>query len=248
MLSAQNTLCISTTHDQKSLRQQYKHKNRIQIRNFLDLPSADAIYHALANMERWNLVYMNNGTHVDSDANAIAEWPPEHRQTLETLVYGQATVGFQYMYCTVPIYDIYHQHQLPGHFLNSVFEFLNSAEFLEFVKTVADDDAIEFADAQATRFGPGHFLTCHDDAIDDKGRRVAYVLSLSPVWKPDWGGSLQFIDSKGNIDEGYTPTYNALCLFRVPSDHSVSVVAPFAGALRYSITGWLREGQDPQAR
>ena len=113
------------------------------------------------------------------------------------------------------------------------------------MRAVTGDDTIAFADAQATRFDPGHFLTCHDDKVGGKSRRVAYVLSLSPVWRPDWGGALQFFGVDGNIEQAYVPTYNAINLFRVPSDHSVSIVAPFAGASRYSITGWLRSGKDP---
>ena len=100
---------------------------------------------------------------------------------------------------------------------------------------------------QATRFDPGHFLTCHDDSVEGKNRLFAYVLNLSQVWRPDWGGSLQFFNSEGNVEEAYTPAFNTLNMFRVPADHSVGIVAPFAGASRYSITGWLRSGKDPQA-
>ena len=43
------------------------------------------------------------------------------------------------------------------------------------------------------------------------------------------------------------PTFNALNLFAVPQLHSVSFVPPFAGALRFSVTGWLRAGGAPRA-
>jgi Rps23 Pro-64 3,4-dihydroxylase Tpa1-like proline 4-hydroxylase len=246
MPTSDTAIRISSAHDIKVLQRQFQRNGRIQIRNFLELASADTICNALTTQKSWNLVYMNAGKHVDADANAIARWPRNQRDKLKKLVYSQATDGFQYMYATVPIYDIYHQKQLPGHYFNEVFEFLNSKVFLDFTRSVTDDDSISFADAQATRFDAGHFLTGHDDAVPEKFRRVAYVISLSPVWRADWGGCLQFMNSLGNIEEGYTPTYNALCMFRVPSDHSVSMVAPFAGASRYSITGWLRSGVDPK--
>ena len=246
MPTSDTAIRISSAHDIKVLQRQFQRNGRIQIRNFLKLASADTICNALTTQKRWNLVYMNAGKHVDTDANAIARWPRNQRDKLKKLVYSQATDGFQYMYATVPIYDIYHQKQLLGHYFNEVFEFLNSKVFLDFTRSVTDDDSISFADAQATRFDAGHFLTGHDDAAPEKNRRVAYVISLSPVWRADWGGCLQFMNSLGNIEEGYTPTYNALCMFRVPSDHSVSMVAPFAGASRYSITGWLRSGVDPK--
>lgn len=246
MPASDTAIRISSAHDKEALQHSFRRRGRIQIRDFLDLGSADAIGNALATQKRWNLVYMSGGTHVDTDANAIAKWPRNQREKLKKLVYNQATDRFQYMYATVPIYDIYHQKQLPGHYFNNVFEFLNSSAFLDFTRFVTDDESIGFADAQATRFDPGHFLSGHNDAVPGKNRRIAYVISLSPVWRPDWGGCLQFMNSLGNIEEAYTPTYNALCMFRVPSDHSVSMVVPFAGASRYSITGWLRSGADPK--
>ena len=93
------------------------------------------------------------------------------------------------------------------------------------------------ADAQATCYRPGHFLTRHDDYID--GRLVAYVLNFTPAWNPDWGGMLLFTDERGHVEEGYVPAWNALNFLKVPQTHAVSLVAPFAGGLRYSITGWL---------
>ena len=246
MPASDTAIRISPAHDIEALQHQFQKRGRIQVRNFLELDYADAICDALSRQKRWNLVYMNAGKHVDADLNAIAKWPRNQQDKLKKLVYGQATNGFQYLYATVPIYDIYHQQQLPGHYFNEVFEFLNSDAFLDFTRSVTDEPSIRFADAQATRFDPGHFLTGHDDAVTGKNRRVAYVISLSPAWRPDWGGCLQFMNALGNIEEAYTPTYNALCMFRVPSDHSVSIVAPFAGASRYSITGWLRSGADPK--
>jgi Rps23 Pro-64 3,4-dihydroxylase Tpa1-like proline 4-hydroxylase len=132
-----------------------------------------------------------------------------------------------------------------------VQEFLNSREFLEFARDVTGMGDIAFADAQATLFRPGHFLTQHDDEVEGKNRRAAYVLSFTRRWRPDWGGILEFIDSDGHVAEGYTPRFNALNLIRVPQRHAVSYVVPWAVEGRYSITGWLRasrEAPSPQGR
>src|SRR5690606_24819670 len=99
---------------------------------------------------------------------------------------------------------------------------------------------IAFADSQATRFSAGHFLTTHDDDVAGKQRRAAYVLNLTPHWRTDWGGVLQFIDADGHVTAGLAPKFNALNLFRVPQQHAVSFVTPSAPSSRYSITGWLR--------
>lgn len=50
------------------------------------------------------------------------------------------------------------------------------------------DDRIVYVDATATRYRTGHFLNTHDDGVGDDGRLFAYVLNLTPVWRPDWAG------------------------------------------------------------
>jgi Rps23 Pro-64 3,4-dihydroxylase Tpa1-like proline 4-hydroxylase len=128
----------------------------------------------------------------------------------------------------------------PAHFLARVVAFLNGPEFLSFVRDITGESRIARADAQATRYGPGHFLTIHDDGIAGKNRLAAYVLNMTPKWSPDWGGNLTFLDERGHIGEGYVPTFNALNILKVPQRHYVSCVAPYAAAYRYSVTGWLR--------
>jgi len=66
------------------------------------------------------------------------------------------------------------------------------------------------------------------------------VLNLTPDWRPDWGGLLQFFDKRGDVFRAFTPRFNVLNLFRVPQPHNVSWVTPLAGAPRYAVTGWMR--------
>jgi Rps23 Pro-64 3,4-dihydroxylase Tpa1-like proline 4-hydroxylase len=226
----------------------FREHGRLQIPGILKPRSADAIHDSLVRMGQWSLVFKKDGQHVDTDAEAFANWSALDRLRLEALIHQQAADGFQYYYSTVPIYDIYHKGLLPGHFVNRIFEFLNSDEFLRLMRVVTDDESITFADGQATRYAAGNFLTRHNDDVDHKNRRVAYVLNLTPEWNADWGGALQFFDPKGNIECGFTPAYNVLNIFQIPASHSVEFVAPFATGARYSVTGWLRSGKDPMLR
>jgi Rps23 Pro-64 3,4-dihydroxylase Tpa1-like proline 4-hydroxylase len=66
------------------------------------------------------------------------------------------------------------------------------------------------------------------------------VINLSRNWQADWGGLLQFLDSDGEVVRTLMPRFNTISLFRVPADHLVSPVAPFATGARYAITGWFR--------
>ena len=69
------------------------------------------------------------------------------------------------------------------------------------------------------------------------------MINLSRDWLPDWGGLLQFLDpAERRVVDTFVPLWNSLSLFRVPQPHVVSLVAPWAGSPRYSITGWFRRG------
>jgi hypothetical protein len=104
---------------------------------------------------------------------------------------------------------------------------------------------IALADGHASRYQPGHFLTAHDDTNVDMGRRAAYVLNLTPQWRPDWGGVLQFYDERGNIVRGFIPAFNTLNIFRVPQPHSVSWVHSARRRAAPCGDGWLRAREYP---
>ncbi|MEP4486353.1 MAG: 2OG-Fe(II) oxygenase family protein [Halioglobus sp.] len=220
---------------------------RVHVPLLLEDDSAKMLYEKLAQQAQWNLVFTRDGEHVDIGADSVKQWTQEQIHQFETIVHTPAQSGFQYLYKNIPVYDIYHRKLLPGHFLNDLFEFLNSEAFLNFGRRLTGRDDIGFCDAQATCYEAGHFLTCHDDATQGKNRVAAYVLNLTPQWNPDWGGTLQFYDDDNNIVAGFGPSFNALNVFRIPCRHAVSFVAPFATGSRFSITGWFRTGEDPGA-
>ena len=221
-------------------------RRRVHVPNLFEGESAEQLFTSLSTQDPWNLVFNRDGKHVDIGADSIALWNPEQRQQFDDIVFAQASYNFQYLYKAVPIYDVYHEGLLPGHFFNTLFEFLNSDEFLTFARELVGRPDIGFCDAQATCYESGHFLTSHDDAIAGKNRVAAYVINMTPEWDHNWGGALQFFDANGNIEQGFTPTFNALNVFLVPQAHAVEYVTPFATGSRFSITGWLRSGKDPR--
>jgi Rps23 Pro-64 3,4-dihydroxylase Tpa1-like proline 4-hydroxylase len=87
----------------------------------------------------------------------------------------------------------------------------------------------------------GHFLKPHDD--DNRNRRLALVLYLSPDWESAYGGSLHIIDQGGS--ETVVPaTYNSLVAFdtRAGTTHYVAPIAESAGdRRRVTIGGWYHE-------
>ena len=227
--------------DPEALAAAFARHGRLQIGSFLRHDAAIALYRELLGASGWKLA-VNRGTMIhDHDEAEIAEWPPEKRAAFERELFAAGRDGFQFRYDALRI-DRNSAAAAPP-MLRAFFDLINDPATIGFMRTLTGLADIAFADAHATRYRTGHFLTAHDDLNDQMGRRVAYVMNLTPQWRPDWGGYLQFYDERGNLSEGFVPAFNVMNLFRVPQPHSVSWVTPLAGAARYSVTGWLRAGR-----
>ncbi len=245
MESGQPPIRLHESLDRKLIASIYARAGRIHLKPVFSTESAQAIHRSLATEIPWQL-HLNEGHRpINLVGDKFEELPEEDRARFMQAVYANAAKGFQYLFNSFPISDVYQRGEHLSLYVMRLYEYLNSPEFLGFAREVTGSPSIALADAQATLYRPGHFLTHHDDLIPDKKRIAAYVLNFTPHWVTDWGGILQFIAPDGHIAEGYTPTFNALNLFRVPQSHAVSYVAPFAQAGRLSITGWLREAGSP---
>lgn len=213
---------------------------RIHIPGFLVPKSAAALHGALAGETQWRCSTMGDGKTIDFPVETLDTFTPEQAARFITLAHAEARDGFHYMFDTLRVSDLVEARRPVSPMLAAAHAFLNSAAFLGFIRTLTGDPRPNYVDAQATRYEAGHYLTEHDDLKPESGRLYAYVLNLTPKWRTDWGGLLTFIDEDGHVAEAYSPAWNALNLFRVPQSHAVSCVAPFAGAPRLSITGWVR--------
>ncbi|MEA1941869.1 MAG: 2OG-Fe(II) oxygenase family protein [Pseudomonadota bacterium] len=155
-------------------------------------------------------------------------------------VMERARDNYGYLYDAYPMIQAYTSGWDPGHPVHQLTEFLNSPEFLEFGKAVTGAPVVTKADAQATRYARGHFLTRHIDEGHDKERVAAYTLGFTRNWQPDWGGLLMLLDDELDITRAFLPRFNVLSIFDGRRIHAVSAVSPFAGGARHQITGWFR--------
>ena len=226
--------------DRDALAAEFRRSGRVHIADFLDPASAADLHAFLKASSDWRLVLNQTDKVFDLDRAAQAALSAEARAQLHEAVHAAARYGFQFMFESIRVPDDEPARAAQDDALNRFATFLSSDPVLAFFRQVTGKDAIAFADAQATAYGPGHFLTAHDDEIAGKDRHAAYVFGLNPAWSPDWGGLLLFHRADGHVAEAYVPRFNALNLFAVPQAHSVSLVAPFAASRRYSVTGWLR--------
>jgi len=225
--------------DRRVIAEIFRTQGRVHIPEVLTAASAAAILECMQQQTPWQLSFNVGRRHVDIAHDQLMLLPPDKRDLMTRAMLEQSRQGFQYVFENYPLYDLYQAGER-AHPLMAMQELLDSAPFLQFAREVTGFADISFADSQATRYQPGHFLTEHDDDVAGKQRLAAYVFGFTPRWRADWGGILQFIDRDGHIAEGYAPKFNVLNLFRVPQKHNVSYVAPSATQPRYSVTGWLR--------
>ncbi len=190
----------------------------VHVPNFLSEAEAHALYGAMQALD-WRLALNGVARAYDFKAADLAAFDLAERGKLVTAVHAQAKQGFQFLFDSYRISDECEAGALTQGPLAELFAALNSEPVLKGLRTLTGDTRIANLDAQATRYGAGHFLTQHDDEEAGKNRLFAYVLNLTPVWKADWGGLLMFIGPDGHVAEAYTPRWGALNILKVPQPH-----------------------------
>lgn len=214
----------------------------VRLQPFLAEDAAIACLSEMKHREDWVQV-VNSGAKVFDLSRAVrAAMSAEQREGLEQAVLAGAQSGFQHRYEALRLPDG-NQPAPPEAPADSLISgwpaFLSSGPVRDLLRQISGAADIDFADGQATAYSPGDFLTGHDDDVPGKHRRAAYVFSLNPVWRVEWGGLLLFHDDAQRV-RGVAPAFNSLDLFAVPQMHSVSMVTGSVPSRRYSITGWLR--------
>ena len=229
-----------TRHDRTALIEEYRTRGFVRIASFLPDEQSTALYRLLRQRTDWKQVFNSGKKVFELDRGTRATLDGKRKNALDEAVYAGAQEGFQYRYETIRIPDDEAARHESGDPLADLAVYLSSGETRELLRAVTGAHDIRFADAQATAYSPGDFLTGHDDRFPGKSRRAAYVLGLTPVWRLEWGGLLVMHGENNDASRAYSPAMNVLTLFNIPQMHSVSEVTRAAAYRRYSITGWLR--------
>lgn len=224
----------------------YQETSRVHIPDILTKDSAQKIYQALVNEVPWQTNFNDGEKGHTLHQVQIDAMNDVQRDLLTTHVNQKARYDFQYVFNAYSLSDSREQGINKDLFINKMLDFVNSDEYLDFMRQVTGHEEASFSDSQCTLYRPGHFLSDHKDDVGGKNRLAATVFNFTPKWRADWGGILQFIDDDDHIIQGMTPCFNALNILKVPQKHSVSYVVPHAEGGRYAITGWLRKGTPPK--
>ena len=217
----------------------FAENGHVRIETVFSPGAAASLYRHLSGELAWSRVFNQGEKTWDLGPESITALAGADAPLLEA-VHRSARDGFQFLFDSFRVSD--HPGERAGRALlvDQLIDALNGQAWINVLRRVTGFASIAMVDGQATRYLPGHFLTGHDDDVTGKNRLAAYVINLTPNWRTEWGGLLQFHDAADDVRFAYRPCFNAIHLFRVPQLHSVSYVAPFAPEPRFSITGWLR--------
>lgn len=224
---------------QKAIRDVLTRVGRAHVGNFLDPEAAKRLLETLRAVN-WQITFRDGPTVIEADLKEFEGLSLADRAQIMQRVSVQAAREFQFLYDKARITEKVEAGERPEGALADFVAAMNSEPVLKVFRAITGEPRIAYVDAIASRYRPGHFLTTHHDEHEEVQRLFAYVINLTPAWRAEWGGLLMFPSRDGHVAEAFAPAWNALNIFKVPQPHAVSIVAPYARAPRYSITGWMR--------
>ncbi|GLX83228.1 2OG-Fe(II) oxygenase [Thalassotalea eurytherma] len=224
-----------TSFDLAKLTEHFNEHGYVRVDNFLSVDDADALADFYKNSCKFTNAFFTDNHNREATDEQIGALSLEKKRGLYQAIQQNAAkgIGFLYGRKKVEVTDT----DLPGQLLKA----MNEEAVVNFISQLTTKPELKYADGQATRYRVGDFLTRHIDNLAGETRQIAYVVGLTNLWHPDWGGLLQFFEPNGEPTNSLAPTFNSLTLFDVNKVHSVTSVAPFAPQNRYSLTGWYRK-------
>lgn len=235
-LSPMPALRINPELDLAALAAQFRAEGHVRLRR-LFTEGAPELYYILENHPDWvQLINRDEGAH-EIAWEAWREPDFRLRADIETEMFARARDGFQYSYAALRVPSAGEDCDDPV--LCGLSAMMRGRPMLTLLEAITGLRDPVFTDGQVTAYGPGDFLTGHDDDLPGSGRKVAFVLGLTPQWRLEWGGLLLFHEVGGTDCHGFIPQFNTLDLFAIPRYHSVTMVTLAAARRRFSLTGWL---------
>jgi SM-20-related protein len=238
-------LASLTETQQSELAERFARDGIVRISAVLADDHSVRLHNELRARTDWVQVFNSGDKLFELSRQVQEELPKQKKSELDDAIYAAARTGFQYRYEAIRVPDSKAAREASSDSLVILARSLSTGQSLEALRRITSAPEINYADAQGTAYSPGDFLTGHDDSFEGKNRRAAYVLSLTPVWRLEWGGLLVMHGEGDEPARAYMPGMNLLTLFRVGQMHSVSEVTRAAAYRRYSVTGWLRAEPQP---
>jgi SM-20-related protein len=234
---------INPDNDVEEFGAYFRAHRRLHISEFLERHCSEALYHHLKEDVTWSSFLSINRRRYEAAAEVQRTYRSRQRRQLANLAYSTARQG-DYAYFHDGSAVISPDCSNGSSLLARLAKFLNSGTFKDFIRRVSGIEEVAFVDARALRFCAGHFMTYGHEQISADANakcRLLYYYNLTPSWRPEWGGLLEFRGNKGYIVEAQLPCFNCLDLFPWSQGHWISFVSPFADGENYSVSGGIYE-------
>lgn len=225
--------------DLKTIAKAFRIDKRVMIHNFLNHAIAERMHNGCKDIVPYASHYVLDNKYQSKTRAELAALSPQESKRINQQIMTSANKGIGFVYEGYLKTRRIETVNIELQFLHDMFDYICSEDVIQTIKQITGNHNIRGAEPQYTRFTPGQFLTRHLDIIPGKGRLYAFVLGLTKVWHPDWGGLLQFYQKDGTPRDAWIPQFNVLSIFDVSHVHSVTYVTPFASEPRLSMTGWF---------
>lgn len=229
---------INPDLDLAAIRRTYEEEGRVRVYRLLEDGAVELYEHLLARQDWIHLIASDEGV-LELDPVARKRLSKTEWARIEARAQERVRDAFQYRYLALRVPSPEEERGRTD-LVTEFARLMRSDAMLELLRAATGHGDMTFTDGQATAYGDGDFLTGHDDGVAGKNRLCAYVFGLTPHWRIEYGGLLLFHGEHDRTVSGLAPRFNSLDLFRVPQQHSVSMVTPAAPHRRLAITGWLR--------
>ncbi|WP_373488853.1 2OG-Fe(II) oxygenase family protein [Blastomonas sp.] len=224
--------------DRNALAECYAQTGRVRLYGLLAQGATDLHDH-LRRREDWIQVIHAPGAPIELDRHERAAMGAKGIAQIDREMFARGRDGFQYRYEALRLPDADEPLDATD-MLSPLAKFLHGPDMHALIRHITGMPPGLFVNGQATSYGVGDFLTGHDDDAPGENRMAACVFGLTQMWRLEWGGLLLFHGPHERTAEALVPRFNTLDLFRVPQQHSVSLVSPSAGFSRLAVTGWYR--------
>jgi SM-20-related protein len=247
-LSRSEPFSLNPKLDVDKLAEAFRAAGRVRVREVLHSTCADELYQHLHRVARWQTFVVANEKRLGTPVQDVPLTPEEDAE-IRGLAYESARTRFASLYDATGLFseDIEGSSEAVARgehsVLDSFRQFLASEAFMDFARRVTGHSDLARVEIQGTRFRPGHFVTFHSatrSADKSRKRRACFFFNLTPEWKPERGGMVEFRTREAaDVIEAYMPVFNALDIVSFPHGYWVSPVALFSPDPVISIAGRL---------
>src|SRR5690606_22767479 len=147
--------------DRQALADAFSAAGQVQIRDFLHPDDAAALHEEMRRREDWKQIVNSGGKVFDLDRPTRAAMSAAQRDALDQAVFAGAREGFQHRYEAIRVPDAAAERQASRDPFAQFALWLSSGEARDFLRALVGRPDLAFADAQATAYAPGDFLTGH---------------------------------------------------------------------------------------